>query len=393
MLLAVQLVSLARPAYACGCGAMVHDPKTIMAVHRETSVVRWDGKTEQIVMSLTVDGTAPDAAWIMPVPHRATVKLGDPELFDRLTSLTAPAVEQRHYFWPRSGDWPFKHTSDGAAAPPPAAERPGVGVVGRERLGPFDVARLTATDPAALRNWLKTNGFQLPASLSAELRPYVAQRWEYVAIRLAPAGADRRLTGTLDPLRLSFANDRLVYPMRLSRLAKTPQSLGLYVLAAHRMEPRGAIGGARPEVFFAGRIHPEGALRDLDGSDSANGGKDISGANGGKGTKGRKGTNARNGTNARKGTGSTFLTAIDQSFPQPQHITGDHELLRAPEDTPFRRVTYTYSLLVVGGVPVWVLTVGGTLLLLVAAAALVIGLHRRRPVTPPATVRVPPPLT
>lgn len=127
MLLAVQLVSLARPAYACGCGAMVHDPKTIMAVHRETSVVRWDGKTEQIVMSLTVDGTAPDAAWIMPVPHRATVKLGDPELFDRLTSLTAPAVEQRHYFWPRSGDWPFEHTSDGAAAPPPAAERPGVG--------------------------------------------------------------------------------------------------------------------------------------------------------------------------------------------------------------------------------------------------------------------------
>ncbi|MFE0375665.1 DUF2330 domain-containing protein [Streptomyces inhibens] len=362
MLLAVQLVSLARPAYACGCGAMVHDPKTIMAVHRETSVVRWDGKTEQIVMSLTVDGTAPDAAWIMPVPHRATVKLGDPELFDRLTSLTAPAVEQRHYFWPRSGDWPFKHTSDGAAAPPPAAGRPGVGVVGRERLGPFDVARLTATDPAALRNWLKANGFQLPAALAAELRPYVAQRWEYVAIRLAPAGADRRLTGTLDPLRLSFASDRLVYPMRLSRLAKTPQSLGLYVLAAHRMEPRGAIGGARPEVFFAGRIHPEGALRDLDG------------------------------TNGRKGTGSTFLTAIDQSFPQPQHITGDHELLRAPEDTPFRRVTYTYSLLVVGGVPVWVLTVGGTLLLLVAAAALVIGLRRRRPVTPPAAVQVPPPL-
>lgn len=256
-------------------------------------------------------------------------------------------------------------------------------MVGRERLGPFDVARLTATDPAALRNWLKANGFQLPASLAAELRPYVAQRWEYVAIRLAPAGADRRLTGTLDPLRLSFASDRLVYPMRLSRLAKTPQSLGLYVLAAHRMEPRGAIGGARPEVFFAGRIHPEGALRDLDGTD------DGKGTDGGKGT---SGTNGRKGSNGRKGTGSTFLTAIDQSFPQPQHITGDHELLRAPEDTAFRRITYTYSLLVVGGVPVWVLTVGGTLLLLAAAAALVIGLHRRRPVTPPAAVQVPPPL-
>ena len=34
LLLAVQLVSLARPAYACGCGAMVVDPKTTMAVNR-----------------------------------------------------------------------------------------------------------------------------------------------------------------------------------------------------------------------------------------------------------------------------------------------------------------------------------------------------------------------
>lgn len=34
-----------------------------------------------------------------------------------------------------------------------------------------------------------------------------------------------------------------VYPMRLSRLAREPQSLGLYVVAPHRMEPRGRIDG------------------------------------------------------------------------------------------------------------------------------------------------------
>lgn len=42
--------------------------------------------------------------------------------------------------------------------------------------------------------------------------------------------------------------------MRLSRLARTPQSLGLYVPAANRTEPRGAIGGAPPEVTYAGRV-------------------------------------------------------------------------------------------------------------------------------------------
>ncbi|GAB7033803.1 DUF2330 domain-containing protein [Streptomyces sp. NPDC021749] len=349
MLLAVQLVSLARPAYACGCGAMVHDPKTTMTVGRETSVVRWDGKTEQIVMSLQVNGTAPDAAWIMPVPHRATVKLGDPAVFDRLATLTEPAVAQRHYFWPRGGDWPFGQNLDAAEAPPPSAGAPGVGVVGRERLGPFDVARLTATDPGALRNWLKTHGFHLPAPLASALRPYVTQRWEYVAIRLAPAERHRTLSGTLDPLRLSFASDRLVYPMRLSALATTPQSLGLYVLAPHRMEPRSAIGGFRPEVFFAGRIRPEGPLRALTGSRPA------------------------------------FLTAIDQTFPQPERITGDHELRRTAHDTPYRRVRYEYALLRVGGVPAWIVTVGGTLLLLQAGAvALTLGCaaRRRRRATP-----------
>ncbi|WP_407289218.1 DUF2330 domain-containing protein [Streptomyces sp. BP-8] len=350
VLLAVQLVSLARPAYACGCGAMVHDPKTTMAVNRETSAVRWDGRTEQIVMSLTVDGNAPDAAWIMPVPHRATVELGDPDLFDQLSALTEPAVEQRHYFWPRNGDWPFQD-ADGAGAPPPGARGPGVGVVGRERLGPFDVARLTATDPRALRDWLTSQGFHLPSSLATELRPYVTQRWEYVAIRLAPAERHRPLTGTLDPLHLSFASDRLVYPMRLSRLAKTPQSLGLYVLAPHRMEPRSAIGGTRPEVFYAGRIKPQGAVRDLGGS------------------------------------GGTFLTAIDQSFPQPQRITGDHELRPAAHDTPFQRVRYTDALLKVGGIPAWILTLFGALLLLAATvgAAAAIALRARRRVPTPPT--------
>lgn len=36
-----------------------------------------------------------------------------------------------------------------------------MGVVGRQKLGPFDVARLTATDPDALGDWLSANGFSL----------------------------------------------------------------------------------------------------------------------------------------------------------------------------------------------------------------------------------------
>ncbi|MFG2596480.1 DUF2330 domain-containing protein [Streptomyces sp. NPDC048462] len=362
MLVSLQIGSLIAPAYACGCGAMVVDRNSQVSVERETSVVSWSGGAEQIVMQLTVRGNAPDAAWIMPVPHRATVELGDASLFSELETLTAPVRETRHYFWPHADDWPFgasgNSSGDSAA---PSATAP-VGVVGRERLGPFDVARLTATDPAALEGWLTDNGFELPDRLSTALRPYVEQKWEYVAIRLAPQQKGGRLLGRLDPLRLRFASDEPVYPMRLSRLATTPQSLGLYVLAAHRMEPRGRIGGPAPHVTYAGRVDAGRDGGDHPVLDRLTGGKPV------------------------------FLTAISQSFPRPELIDGDHHLRATAADTPYRTTYYRDEMLTAGPVPAWVLTLLGAVAAAVAAAVLVARARRRRPVTPPPPVLAPPPL-
>ncbi|MFF2009209.1 DUF2330 domain-containing protein [Streptomyces sp. NPDC058195] len=354
ILVSLQLGSLISPAYACGCGAMVPSRQTRVAVGQETSVVSWDGRTEQIVMRLTVRGNAPEAAWIMPVPHRASVELGDPAVFSELSALTTPTRVTRHYFWPRSHDWPFGGSGgDSAAAPLPGA--PSVEVVGRERLGPFDVARLAANDPQALQTWLADNGFELPDRLTTALKPYVDQKWEYVAVRLAPQDGANPLRGTLDPLRLRFASDRLIYPMRLSKLAANPQELGLYVLAAHRMEPRGPIGGKAPKVTYAGRIDTR----------PASGGTDaLAGLTGG---------------------GPVFLTAIEQSFPRPELINGDHELRAADADTPYRTELYTDRLLTVGTMPAWVLTLLAAAAAAVGAVAALVPRARRRAAAVPGT--------
>ncbi|MGW2912046.1 DUF2330 domain-containing protein [Streptomyces asoensis] len=355
MVLAVQLGSLVAPAYACGCGALLPGDQRMLAVDREASVVRWDGAQEQIVMRLTVGGDAERAAWIMPVPHRATVRLGDPALFDQLARATAPLHRTRHHFWPQDGDWPLTTGGDTAGPPPPRAA-PGVGVIGRQRLGPFEVARLTATDPGELDTWLRGNDFALPAALEGALRPYVERRWEYVAVRLAPESSGTVLRGDLQPLHLTFAADSLVYPMRLSRLAAVPQSLGLYVLAAHRMEPASRIGGGRPRVTFAGPV------------------------------------GATTGPLAALAAGAPFLTAVAQEFPRPSEISGDHELRRAPADTPYRQVIYEDRLLALAGIPVWLLTVLGALLAL-NATAVVLGVRwgrARRAPFPDPTPTAPP---
>ncbi len=130
--------------------------------------------------------------------------------------------------------------------------------------------------------------------------------------------------------------------MRLSRMAKTPQSLGLYVLADHRMEPAGTIGGAAWTVTFAGKVEPEKHLAPLtDGKEA-------------------------------------FLTAIDQEFPEPGRIDGDHELRAAASDTPYRKAVYHDELLLVGGFPAWLLAVGAVLAVLSAGSFAWLRRHRRR---------------
>jgi hypothetical protein len=132
-------------------------------------------------MSFNVSGSSDKAAWVMPVPSAAKVSLGDTEVFDELGRLTAPRVEYRDSWWP-TFTWllPGAGPSETAGAPGGA-----VNVLGRQRIGPFDVTRLAANDPTALATWLADKGFPRPDGLEANLAPYIADHWEIVAIQLA----------------------------------------------------------------------------------------------------------------------------------------------------------------------------------------------------------------
>lgn len=180
-------------------------------------------------------------------------------------------------------------------------------MLGRQRIGPFDVTRLAADDPTALATWLADKGFPHPPDLDQNFAPYVADGWEVVATQLAPAEQGQPLTGDLQPLRLSFASDTVVYPMRLSRSATTPQTVDLYLLADHRMDPAAVpVAGERPSLEFAGRVEPPNvspALADYVGD-------------------------------------AAFLTRWKNNIIDPASIDGDYVFEPAPSDTAFQQVIY-----------------------------------------------------
>ncbi|HEX2286235.1 MAG TPA: DUF2330 domain-containing protein [Mycobacterium sp.] len=295
-------LTVAAPASACGCGAYIPD-KAGAAVVDERALIAWDGTTEDILMAFNVTGSSDKAAWVMPVPSAARVTLGDAEVFEELGRLTAPRVEYRDSWWP-SFTWlsPDTAAQDAAGAPTGA-----VNVLGRQRIGPFDVTRLAANDSAALATWLADKGFPHPEGLDHNLGPYIADGWEIVAIRLAPAEAGESLTGDLQPLRLSFSSDTVVYPMRLSRSATTPQNIDLYVLADHRMEPTAVpVAGQQPSLEFAGRV---------------------------------EGADTPPALAAYVGDGA-FLTRWRDRIGVPAAIDGDYTFERASSDSTYQQVIY-----------------------------------------------------
>lgn len=304
MLVGGLVSSVAAPAWACGCGAYIPD-RAGASVTDERALIAWDGSTQDILMSLNVNGSSGSAAWVMPVPSAAEVSLGEAEVFEELGRLTAPRVEYRDVWWPTFG-WlsaGAPRSAETAGASPDA----GVNVLDRQRIGPFDVTRLAADDPLALTKWLADKGFPHPDGLDDNLSTYVADRWQIVAIQLVPAETGESLTGDLQPLRLSFRSDTVVYPMRLSRSATTPQTVDLYVLADHRMDPRDVpVAGQQPSLEFAG--HVEGA--------------DVSPA-----------------LAAYFGDGA-FLTRWNEHIGEPASIDGDYVFEQAASDTTYQHVIY-----------------------------------------------------
>lgn len=303
LLLTGLVTNIAAPAWACGCGAYIPD-RAGATVVGERALIAWDGNTEDILMSFGVRGSSERAAWVMPVPSAARVTLGDNAVFDAITALTAPRIEHRDSWWP-TFSWLTEGSSgalDGAGARPPG----GVSVLATQRIGPFDVTRLAGDDSALLAAWLGDHGFPRPAPLDEDLAPYVRQGWEIVAIGLAPDDTGS-LTGALQPLRLSFASDTVVYPMRLSRAATVPQSVELSVLAAHRMDPSTVpVVGTEPTLRYAGRLDAQtvpGALAPYLES-------------------------------------GAFLTSWTDVIREPAQIDQDYVFTRAGDDTAYQQVVY-----------------------------------------------------
>ena len=329
---------LATPASACACGALfTTDGAT---VDHETAALKYDGTNEDLVVSMDLLGSTPDAGWLMPVPAQASVSVSDIALLDELAERTRADVQRVTNWWPNFDfiDMLGIGKDDDTAG----AEQPTVSVLDQRELGPYTVAQISAKDTTALTAWLTSNGYTLPANLAGAMTPYADANWVFVAVKLTAPDPAQPYTGRLQPLRLTFPTSEPVYPMRLSQVATGPQSVTLYVIAADRMDVEfSPVQGAAPNLIYAGVVDPS----------------NISAI-------------------SRVGqwvTQRSFLVRYDQTITDPSQITSDYTFTRAASDDEFRAVVYTERDL--GWLTGGLLSVLGLVLLAVIPSRIV---YRRR---------------
>ena len=240
------------PSKAAADGGFVM-PKFVWDKHKDINeptqkaILVYDGGQEDMVLQVKYGGPVDEFGWLIPVPNLPKVQEGSMKCFYELSQFT----QQK-----------FNLVLEGPSAgitrggPAPSAEPP-VKVIETKTVGAYEVAILSARDSGALAQWLEANQFYLPADKNGVIDTYVKQQWYFVAVRInlsksegfqllaSPRQAENEskanlanysthlklASGELNPLQISFASDRCVFPLKISSINGRPSEVEVYVLS------------------------------------------------------------------------------------------------------------------------------------------------------------------
>lgn len=325
-LLATSIVPAASASTAvasCGCGGVVGPIDVPIAASSERAIISWDGDRERIELTFDIESEALTAGLIIPTPKPPTVSAGDLRTFEIIESTIAPTVAVEKDWW-------------GIDYFMPDREQSIVNDIPRVKLDGMTSSQLLASDSAGINNWLVSNGFGMSDDMARAIATYADFGWTFTLLTFSSADM---IDGHIDPIRLTFDTQVLVYPMRLARSESTPQNVRLYVFDDHRNDVTQA---AAPTLNIDGTIEELYAGTVTDSRLSALGG---------------------------------YLSAFDITFDDPkEQVTSDIGFFQSVRDTNFTPSVIEYRPVTLFGFPLGTLIVVWGLL----GTAILIGHFRGR---------------
>jgi hypothetical protein len=218
----------ARSARACGGCFIPPRETTVVTDHR----MAFSLSTQQTVLwdQIKYSGAPQDFAWVLPVQPGTRVELSHDEWFAALDAVTAPQIAGPRASCGGSGFGCGASVNSAAAYGPTNG---GVQVVSQGVVGPYDTVTLRSTDPNALYDWLRANGYDIPDSIRPTIDAYVAGGFDFIALRLQPGQGVQ----AMKPVRVVTQGADPTLPLRMVAAGVGAQvGITLYVIGEGRYE-------------------------------------------------------------------------------------------------------------------------------------------------------------
>lgn len=223
------------PAAACGGCFVRQTERTVVTDHRmalsvsPTQTVLWD--------QIRYSGDPAEFAWVLPVRAGAKIEVSNDAFFTALDASTQPVVYAPQTY---GGGYGCGLTGCGSETTSAAADSTGPGpgqvqILSQSVVGPYETVTLRATDPSALRRWLKSHAYDIPIAIDPTIDAYVAESFDFIALRLRPQCGER----AMQPVRIVTQGADPTLPLRMVAAGVGARvGLTLYVISEGRYAPQ-----------------------------------------------------------------------------------------------------------------------------------------------------------
>jgi hypothetical protein len=195
------------------------------------------GTQSTLYDQIEYSGSPSSFAWVLPIHGVVTVGLSADVLFDSIDTLTATQIIPPPQNCPSPNcnfNFPLTASASGGSSSGGAAGG-SVQVLTQAIVGPYETVQLHSTDSSALDTWLTGNGYNIPAAVQPILAAYVAEGFDFLAMKLLP----NQGVQAMRPVRVTTPGASLSLPLRMASIGTgAVTGITIWVVADGRYEPQ-----------------------------------------------------------------------------------------------------------------------------------------------------------
>ncbi len=212
LIASTSLFAAADQALACGGCFVSQSTPTVVSGHRmalsisTTQSVLWD--------QIQYAGDPAEFAWVLPVKSGARIEASTSAFFEVLEATTRLSVSAPPVNCGSSGGGlgcGVTALASGDSSGAGGGEAPTVTVVHQGTVGPYETVTLKTQTPGALNDWLATHGYSVDPSTQPTIDAYVAEGFDFIALRLQPGKG----TSAMTPVRVVQSGSSPALPLRM----------------------------------------------------------------------------------------------------------------------------------------------------------------------------------